>query len=420
MTAVLAVLAVIVLLFLGAVASLLEYTFTRLGRARAAGLDEGERRHESALTEVVADRERFLGPLSLIRLASNAGVVAIVVITIGSRWSGFGAFVGFVVAVLVMAVVDTGIPRRLSIEQNDRMALSTEKLARRVAGFLPLRLIASAVSRLVRGLTPSTPTPDDAEVSEDELLALAEAFAEADVIESAEASLIESIIELGDTVVREVMVPRPDMVTVDDAATVTEALRRALAHGYTRLPVCGADGIDDVVGVVLTKDMTAAHLDERGDELVVTVHRSPMFVPETKRVAELMREMQGSKAHMAVVVDEYGGTAGLITLEDIIEELVGEITDEFDEDTPLVEDLGAGGLRVSGRMSIDDFSALVGGELPEGDWDTVGGLVFDLLGHVPREGESVVCDGHQLTAERVLGRRIALVLVTPTPALAAE
>jgi CBS domain containing-hemolysin-like protein len=273
---------------------------------------------------------------------------------------------------------------------------------------------------VVRRLTPSTPTPDDAEVSEDELLALAEAFAEADVIESAEANLIESIIELGDTVVREVMVPRPDMITVDDAATVTEALRRALTHGYTRLPVCGADGIDDVVGVVLTKDMTAAHLDERGDELVVTVHRSPMFVPETKRVAELMREMQGSKAHMAVVVDEYGGTAGLITLEDIIEELVGEITDEFDEDTPLVENLGGGGLRVSGRMSIDDFSALVGGELPEGDWDTVGGLVFDLLGHVPREGESVVCDGHRLTAERVLGRRIALVLVTPTPALAAE
>ena len=141
--------------------------------------------------------------------------------------------------------------------------------------------------------------------------------------------------------------------------------------------------------------------------------REAHFVPETKRVAELMREMQSDKFHMAIVVDEYGGTAGLVTLEDLIEELVGEIVDEFDVEEPLIEPLPDGEVRVNARMSIDELNDLLHASLPAGDWDTVGGLIFNLLGHVPTEGESVVSDGHRLTAEKVQGRRISRVRIAP-------
>ena len=139
------------------------------------------------------------------------------------------------------------------------------------------------------------------------------------------------------------------------------------------------------------------------------------FVPETKRVAELMREMQKEKFHIAIVIDEYGGTAGLVTLEDLIEELVGEIVDEFDVDEPTVEALPNGAVRVNARMPIDEVNELVGAEFPEGDWDTVGGYVFNLLGHVPSEGEAAEVDGYRLHAEKVQGRRIGRVRITPLP-----
>ncbi|MEN3271968.1 MAG: magnesium and cobalt exporter, family, partial [Actinomycetota bacterium] len=143
--------------------------------------------------------------------------------------------------------------------------------------------------------------------------------------------------------------------------------------------------------------------------------RPATFVPETKKVPELMREMQAKKQHMAVVVDEYGGTAGLVTLEDLIEELVGEIVDEYDVDTPQVERLANGDLRVSGRLSLDEANEELGLELPEGDWDTVAGLVFTQLGHVPEQGETCEVDGYVLRADRIDGRRIERVRITPRP-----
>ena len=145
---------------------------------------------------------------------------------------------------------------------------------------------------------------------------------------------------------------------------------------------------------------------------VRTIVRPAVFVPEQKKVAELMREMQAQKVHMAVVVDEYGGTAGLVTLEDLIEELVGEIADEYDVEDPLLEPMPNGDVRVNARMSLDELNDLLHLDLPTGDWDTVGGLVFNLLGHVPQEGERIEVDGHVLRAERVTGRRIGRVRIT--------
>jgi CBS domain containing-hemolysin-like protein len=249
-------------------------------------------------------------------------------------------------------------------------------------------------------------------VTESELLAMADVAVEGEVIETEERELIHSIIEFGDTVVREVMVPRTAMVTVGSDATVEDALDRALAAGFSRVPAVEQQ-IEDIVGVAYTKDLIRHLRAGSGDAPIADHLRPARFVPETKKVADLMREMQKEKFHLAVVVDEYGGTAGLVTLEDLIEELVGEIVDEFDVEEVPVEDLGGGTYRIAGGFSIDEANELLSAHLPTGAWDTIGGLVLDLLGHVAAEGEAVESDGVRLTVEQVSGRRIVRVLAEP-------
>ena len=409
----LAGLIVVLALVVSAFAQLVETTFTRLGRARARSLDEWKGIRPSVLGQLVEHREHLLGPASLLRVGCQLAAGAVTAVVVSDRWGGWWALAAVLVVVVATQLVASAIPRRLGLEANDRVAVSSRRSAKRLARFAPLRWPAAAISRLAAALTPLPSAPERSDVGEDELIAMAEDAAEADVIESAEAGLIESIIELGDTVARAVMVPRPDMVTLPADVTLDAALTRVVESGYTRFPVHGPGGIDDIVGVAISKDLLKARLAGQNDCLVGDLAREAWFIPETKRVAELMREMQARKAHLAVAVDEYGATAGLITLEDIIEELVGEIVDEYDVEEPLVQRMPDGCLLVSGRLPIDQFSELFDGELPEGNWDTVGGLVFDLLGHVPAEGECVSWDGARLRAERVDGRRIELVAVLP-------
>ncbi len=250
-------------------------------------------------------------------------------------------------------------------------------------------------------------------VSEDDLIALTDAAAEADAIEDAERDLIASALALDRTLLREVMAPRADMVTVDAAMTVTAALEVAIGHGLSRLPVCRND-IDDIVGIVLLKDLARVERSGGGGDAVRNSMRGAMFVPETKRVDALLSEMRTAGGHLAIVVDEYGGTAGLVTLEDLVEELVGEIVDEYDRPEPLMEPLAGGEALLHGRMPVDQLNALVEAALPDDDWDTVGGLIFGTLGHVPAVGETVEVDGLRLQVEHMEGRRITRVRLTRT------
>jgi CBS domain containing-hemolysin-like protein len=240
---------------------------------------------------------------------------------------------------------------------------------------------------------------------------MADVAMEDEVIETEERALIHSIIEFGDTIVREVMRPRPDMVTVDADRSVSEALGAAMGAGFSRLPVHEGN-IDDIGGIAYAKDLIRAEREGHGEEPVRGYIRPAHFVPETKQVSRLMREMQERKYHQAVVVDEYGGTAGLVTLEDLIEELVGEIVDEYDVEEPPFEELGEGEVSVSARLAVDELNELLQADLPEGDWDTVGGLLFNVLGRVPAQGESVDVDGLHLVAERVQGNRVGRIRVT--------
>jgi CBS domain containing-hemolysin-like protein len=200
------------------------------------------------------------------------------------------------------------------------------------------------------------------------------------------------------------------MVTVTGDFRIADAMEVVLLNGFSRIPVCG-EGIDDVTGIVFAKDLMRAERDGREEHVVAELVRPARFVPETKRVSALLREMQHERSHMAIVVDEYGSTAGLVTLEDIIEELLGEIVDEFDVEAPMVEELPGGGVVVDARLPLDEVSELLRTELPGGDFDTVGGLLLSELGHVPADGEQVAVAGWILTAQRVQGRRISRVRI---------
>ena len=395
---------VVVLVVALVVCRLIEVTFVRLGRARAAGLDETSE-DELQLADLIADREVLLTPVTILRIVFQVGLIALAVYIGQSMGS---TLLVVAVATVVLFLFGEAIPRRWAIEANDDMAKWLARPARLIARFVPLQWLARPLITLVRRCGPRPREELLDAVVEDELVALAEAAAEASLIEDDEAHLIGSIIELGDTIVREVMVPRPDMVTLARGLSVSEALTVVVDTGFTRLPVVG-ETVDDVIGWALSKDLVAAQLQDPTNTDMSSLIRAAVFVPESKRVVELMREMQASKSHLAIVVDEYGGTAGLVSLEDILEELIGEIVDEFDREESLVQEEDDGTLLLSGRLPVDDFEELTGIATGDGDWDTVGGFVFGLLGHGPEGGETVLYEGLELTAREIDNRRINVI-----------
>ncbi|MEA2972653.1 MAG: magnesium and cobalt exporter, family [Actinomycetota bacterium] len=406
------VLVVVALIGLAAILAMAETALTRTNRIRALTLAEEGKKGANSLLKLVEHPERFLNPLLLLLLLCHLGAASIVSL-LAEQWAGaLGVALGILFEVVVIFVLAEAIPKTFAVQHPDRAALRVAPFVSAIIKFPLVRLLSWVLIGLANVLVPGKGLKTGPFVSESELLATVDVATEGEVIEREERRLIHSIIEFGDTVVREVMVPRPDMVAVEARASVEDALEVALAAGYSRIPVY-EQGIDDIVGVLYTKDLIRASHDGKGDEPVRELVRPANFVPETKRVAELLPEMQKQKQHMAIVVDEHGGVAGLVTLEDLIEELVGEIVDEYDVEEAQVEDLGGGEFRVNARMPTDELEDLIHVALPEGGYDTVGGLLLDLLGHVPAEGESVDFDGHRLTAENVQGRRIGRVRITP-------
>jgi putative hemolysin len=404
------IIAVVVLMLSAAVLAMAETSLTHLGRGRARALEEEGARGARFLTSMLDDREHHLNPVLLLVLICHLSAATIIAVLADHRWGMQGVLIALAVEIVVIFVVAEAAPKTWALQDPGRSAMVAAPLVRALAVFPPLRWITGLLVALARLLVPGRTRVQGPAVSEEELIAMAGVAADESVIDSEEQELIESIIEFGDTVVREVMVPRPDMITVQADYRLADVMEIVVMNGFSRVPAY-SEGIDDVVGIAYAKDLMRADLDGRADEPVRTVLRPAHFVPESKRVASLLREMQAEQYHIAIVVDEYGATAGLVTLEDLIEELVGEIVDEFDVEDPMIEPLTGGNLRVNARLAVDELNELLDAQLPEGDWDTVGGLVFDLLGHVPVEGECVEVEGFRLRAEKVQGRRIGRVRV---------
>jgi CBS domain containing-hemolysin-like protein len=276
-----------------------------------------------------------------------------------------------------------------------------------------VRLVRVLIGPLATGLialgnrvTPGRP-PVITFSSEQQLLSMVDEAAEADVLEQDDRELIHSIFEWGDTVVREVMVPRTDMETIDDDATLADAMTDFLRTGHSRMPVVGKDA-DEVFGVLYLRDVARLSFEQPLDAASVSARelaRPAEFVPESKKADDTLRQMQAKSIHLALVVDEYGGIAGLVTLEDLIEELVGDISDEYDRETPDVSHLGGGVFRVSARLPLDELGDLFGIDLDDDDVDSAGGLLTKALGRLPQAGSVVEISGLKLRAERVEGRR---------------
>jgi CBS domain containing-hemolysin-like protein len=400
---------VVVLLGVSALLALAETSLVRTSRAKAMALVDDGRRGAKVLLRLTENPQGFLNPVLLMVLICQLVVATLVGILAADWFGAWGVVAATVFEIVVIFVLGEAVPKNWAVHHPERAALFSAPLVSAIVRFWPVRIISGALIGLANLLIGEKGQYLGSDVTESELLAMADVALEGDVIETEERALIHSIIEFGDTVVREVMVPRPDMVTIGADETVEVALERALEVGFSRMPA--VEQQDDVVGIAYTKDMIGAVREGHGADPVRSHLRTAHFVPETKRVSDLMREMQADKFHQAVVVNEYGGIAGLVTLEDLIEELVGEIVDEFDVEEATVERLDSGELRVSARLPVDEVNELIHADLPDGAWDTVGGLVFDLLGHVPVAGESVDVGGLRLIADRVTGRRIERVRI---------
>jgi putative hemolysin len=408
---------IVVLLAASGLLALAETSLVRMNRIKAKAMVDEKRRGARQLARLIAEPAKFLNPILLLVLICQLVSATLVGVVAAHVLGGIGVLVGAAFEVVVIFVFFEAVPKNWAVHNPERAALFSAPIVTALVRFPPIRIVSSLLIGLANLIIGRSGDSDDgirpSYISEGELKAMADVAHEENVIEGEERAFIHSIIDFGDTVVREVMVPRPDMITVEADTSVTGALETALAAGFSRIPV-HAGQIDDVEGIAYTKDLMRAERVGRGEEPVLASVRAAVFVPESMEVPSLLRQMQGEKFHMAIVVDEYGGTAGLVTLEDLLEELVGDIVDEFDVEEPSVESLPDGSVVVSGRYAVDDADELLDAELPQGAWDTVGGLMLDLVGRVPDVGDSVEVDGFRLTALEVRGRRITRVRIEPT------
>ncbi len=425
-------LAVAVLLVVVAwLAACAEAGLARTTRFRAEEAVRSGRRGSAKLMAVAADPTRYLNVALLVRVACEmASGVLVTYVFLGEFDRTWEALVLSMAVMVLVSYVAVGVSPRTIGRQHP---VNTATAAAYV--LLPLARVMGPIPQLLillgNALTPGKGFRKGPFASEAELRAMVDLAEKESLIEDDERRMVHSVFELGDTLVREVMVPRTDLVVIERGKTIRQALTLALRSGFSRIPVTG-ESEDDIVGIVYLKDLARkTHISRDAEsELVSTAMRPAVFVPDTKNAGDLLREMQVQRNHCAVVIDEYGGTAGIVTIEDILEEIVGEITDEYDRELPPVEDLGDGRYRVTARLDIGDLGELYGLELDDEDVETVGGLLAKSLGRVPIAGAAAEVDltadatdpelrALRLTAESPAGRRnrIVTVLVEPVRTL---
>ena len=399
------------LLVVAAFLSAAEISLVSVNRFRIRSLQEEGNRRAAKLDNLLDQPNRFLSTILMLTLLVQVGASAIA--------TGLALSIGLPVAAAIATGVMTFIififsemaPKTYATNHTERVALAVAPTVNLLSTiFYPvvrvLILISNGVIRLFGGKT----IKEGPFVTEGDIKALVSAAEEQDVIEEEEKKLIHSIFEFGDTLVREVMIPRTDMVMLEEEAGLEEALEVIMRSGFSRIPVYRKD-FDHIIGVLYAKDLLPYLKRGESDVKPREFLREAFFIPETKRVSELLTELRTLIVHMAIVLDEYGGTSGLVTIEDLLEEIVGEIFDEYDSAMELYESLGEGRYTFDARISIDDLNELLGTEMPAHEWDTLGGLMYTLMGKIPKQGETVDFEGMHLTAQKVIGRRIYKVLL---------
>jgi putative hemolysin len=400
---------VAVLVVVGSVLALAEASLTRMTRVRALALVEEGRRNAVLLDRIESDPPRYLNAVYLAVMFCQNGSAILVAIIAERTYGGLGVTLVSIGFTLLYFVLVEATSKTFGVLHSDRAALAVAPLVWGLGRLLALP--TRALIGIANVILPGKGLATGPFISEADFRTMADLGSEEGSIEREETELIHSIFEFGDTIVREVMLPRPDIVGIEDDKTLRDVQAVVLQHGYSRIPVFDGD-LDNMVGIVYAKDVLKALHQGKHDSPLREIVREVHFVPESKKVADLLREMQRDKFHIAMVTDEYGSVVGLVTLEDLLEELVGEIADEYDTDEPGIEEVGDGMYRVDGKMSIDEVNEILDVELPAEEWDTIGGLMLGLLGSIPGEGQEVTFLNLTFKAERVIGRRISKILIT--------
>jgi CBS domain containing-hemolysin-like protein len=407
-------LVIVVLLFVLIFLSLAEMSMSQMTKPRAAALAEKGVKSGKALVRLAAQPAMWVNPLLLLINVSQTIQATLTGIVANNLFGPAGVAVGVALNVVLFFVMAEAVPKTYALLNPIKGATITARPIEFVVRFWPLRLTSGLLIRLTNVIVKGKGLAQGPFIGEQEFLGIVEAAAQDSVIEHEERELIESVIEFGDTMVREIMVPRHDVVFLDDDMTVTSALDKAVVEGFSRLPVFRKDDddVDDVVGIVYVKDLVIAERSGRGSIILRDLVRAVEVVPETKLVADLMRGMQAKKFHMVIVADEYGTVTGLATLEDCLEELVGEIVDEHDDEDDSLRVLPNGDLLVDGSMPIGRLNDEISTKIPENEYDTIGGFIFGMLGRVPVIGDSVEHQGWKFSTEELDGRRVQKVRVS--------
>ncbi|MEW6270826.1 MAG: hemolysin family protein [Thermodesulfobacteriota bacterium] len=408
--------AVAVLVAFGTALALAEAALTRVSRVRAISLHQEGRPNGALLEKIASDPPRYLNAVYLAVMLVQNGSAILVAIIAESSFGAVGITVVSVAFTLGYFVVVEAMGKTFAVLHSDRVALLLAPLVWLLAYLLALP--TRALIWIANVLLPGKGLEKGPFVTPNEIRTMAEVGHEEGAIDEAEKDMIHSVFHFRTSVARQVMVPRPDIVGIDLASSLADAQEAFVRHGFSRLPAYRGD-LDDTQGIIHAKDLLTVRQQGRRNVSLQDIMRPVHFVPESKRLVDLLKEMREQQFHMGLVVDEFGSVAGLVTLEDLLEELVGEIADEHDVDERDVETLGDGRYRVDAAVAISDLSDVLGVELPRERWNTVGGLMFGLLGSIPVAGESVVFENLRFTAERVHGRRIVSVLIsTERPAVA--
>lgn len=414
MTIALFLVAAFVLVAFGGLFAAVDSAMLALSRADLLELADRYRAKRS-LRAIAADPGAHLNAVNFARVVFETTAAVLVTIAFAFTFPNDQLWLALLISAVVMTAVSFVLvgssPRsvgRVHAKAVVRYGAVPVHIVRVVLG-----PIASALVAIGNRVTPGR-LRSGTFSSEEQLLSMVDEATELAVLEEDDRELIHSILEFNDTVVREVMIPRTDMVTIDDDATVGQGLGLFLSKGVSRIPVVVDDDVDEIAGVLYLRD--AARLSYERPKVLDTMPvrelaRPPLFIPESKKVDDTLRQMQLESNHLAMVVDEYGGIAGLVTLEDLIEELVGDISDEYDRDVVEVEPLADGGYRVAARLPVDELGELFDLELDDDDVDSVGGLLAKALGRLPETGSEARTSGLVLTAERIDGRRRRIVSV---------
>ena len=394
--------------------SLAEMSLSRITKQKAQALVEQKAKSAKLILRLASEPTRWINPLLLTVNIFQTVQATLTGIVAGRLFGAAGVLIGVTLNVIIFFVLAEAVPKTYGLQNPVRGASITARLVSAVVGFYPLQIISRWLIKLTNLIVRGEGLAAGPFISEQEFLGIVEAAVQDSVIEHEERELIESVIEFGDTVVREIMIPRPDIISINDDLTVTGALDIVVDSQLSRLPVLRADDDDqdDLVGAVFAKDLIAAERIGRGGESIKNFLHVVQVVPETKLVSDLMREMQADKFHLAMVADEYGLLAGLVTLEDCLEELVGEIGDEHDDDDVSIQRQLNGDFLVAGVTTISKVNAILESEISDEEYDTVGGLVFGVLGHVPEVGECIVENKWKFRVEQLDGRRIQTVRIS--------